>query len=572
MFETKGLTGGETLLRVLAGMGIDRIFSSPGSEWSPVWEALAKPKAQNEGVPLYLSSRHEEIAVGMASGYAKASGKLPAVMIHTTVGALHATMGMRGALHEQIPMVVLAGESIAFGEAEGPDPGGQWLRNLANIGGPARLVEHCAKWSMGVNNTATLPATIQRACQIAMASPRGPVFVSLPMEFLFDQMSTSAPASSALPIRPSADRKGLKELADLLTQAKNPIVVTEEAGRTIGASELLVEMAELLGIPVIETRSSSFANFPRNHHLHGGFDPSIYLAEADLVFLLGAVAPWHPASAGPGAKTKIVVLDENPIRTELPYWGYRMDLGLIGEIHASLEILLEYLRKQVSSGDPSLQERAARWRAQYESRKETWKKDALAHKDRKPVDTQWAVYQLNQALPSDAMLVEETITHRLPIMRHFDRIGLGSFFTGSIGGLGTGLGTALGVKCAAPNRPVVALMGDGSFNYNPGLAAFGFMQEYGTPILIVLFNNHGYLSMKSGLPKYYPKGWAVQTKNFVGTSIAPSPDYAAIARAFESYGESVEEPAQVRPAFERGLKAIAGGQGALIDIRLEPVN
>jgi thiamine pyrophosphate-dependent acetolactate synthase large subunit-like protein len=312
-------------------MGIDRIFSSPGSEWSPVWEALAKPKAKNEGVPLYLSSRHEEIAVGMASGYAKVSGKLPAVMIHTTVGALHAAMGMRGALHEQIPMVVLAGESIAFGEAEGPDPGGQWLRNLANIGGPARLVEHCAKWSIGVNNTATLPATIQRACQIAMASPRGPVFVSLPMEFLFDKMTSNAPASSALPICPSADRKGLKELADLLTQAKNPIVVTEEAGRTIGASELLVEMAELLGIPVIETRSSSFVNFPRNHHLHGGFDPSEYLAGADLVFLVGAIAPWHPASAGPGAKTKVVVLDENPIRTELPYWGYRMDLGLIGE-------------------------------------------------------------------------------------------------------------------------------------------------------------------------------------------------------------------------------------------------
>ena len=572
MLETKGLTGGETLLRVLASMGIDRIFSSPGSEWSPVWESLAKAKAESEGVPLYLSSRHEEIAVGMASGYAKASGKLPAVMIHTTVGALHATMGMRGALHEQVPMVVLAGESIAFGEAEGPDPGGQWLRNLADTGGPARLVEHCVKWSMAVNNIATLPATIQRACQIAMTSPRGPVFVSLPMEFLFDKMTSSALAPSAFPLRPSADRKGIEELADLLTQAKNPIVVTEEAGRTIGACELLVEIADLLGIPVVETRSSSFINFPRNHHLHGGFDPSEYLDEADLVFLVGAFAPWHPASAGPGAKTKIVVLDENPIRTQLPYWGYRMDLGLIGEIQVSLKILLEHLQKRVSSNDPILLERATRWRTNYESRRETWKKEALAQQDRKPVDTRWAVYELNQALPPDAMVIEETITHRLPVMRYIDRISPGSFFTGSIGGLGTGLGTALGVKCAAPNRPVVVLIGDGSFNYNPGLAAFGYMQEYGTPILVVLFNNHGYLSMKSGLPKYYPEGWAMKTKTFVGTSITPSPDYAAIARAFDGFGETVEEPAQVRPAFQRGLKAIAGGQGALIDIRLEPVN
>ena len=95
MIETEGLSGADTLLRVLSHMGVDRIFASPGSEWSPVWEAFAKAKAQSEGVPLYISSRHEEIAVGMASGYAKSTGKLPAVIIHTTVGALHATMALR---------------------------------------------------------------------------------------------------------------------------------------------------------------------------------------------------------------------------------------------------------------------------------------------------------------------------------------------------------------------------------------------------------------------------------------------------------------------------------------------
>ena len=103
-------------------MGVDRIFSSPGSEWSPVWEAFAKAKTQNEGVPQYISSRHEEVAVGMASGYAKATGKLPAVMIHTTVGALHATMALRGALHEQIPMVVFTGESLESSKS-GPGRG-----------------------------------------------------------------------------------------------------------------------------------------------------------------------------------------------------------------------------------------------------------------------------------------------------------------------------------------------------------------------------------------------------------------------------------------------------------------
>src|SRR6202795_3573887 len=223
MIETEGLTGADTLLRVLSHMGVDRIFASPGSEWSPVWEAFAKAKAQSEGVPLYMSSRHEEVAVGMASGYAKSTGKLPAVMIHTTVGALHATMAMRGALHEQVPMVVFTGESIGFGEDEGPDVGGQWLSHLSDIGGPARLVDRTVKWSFGVNTKSILPSTIQRACRLAMAAPRGPVFVSLPMEYLFDEMTHDVPSEKGSAPGPTADLKGLAELADMLAAAKNPV-------------------------------------------------------------------------------------------------------------------------------------------------------------------------------------------------------------------------------------------------------------------------------------------------------------------------------------------------------------
>lgn len=571
MIETKGLSGGEAFLRLLAGMGVERIFASPGSEWSPVWEYLAKPYPQAERIPIYLSTRHEETAMGMASGYAKATGKLPAVMIHTTVGSLHATMAMRGALHEQVPMVVFSGESFGFGEEEGPDPGGQWLRHLADIGGPARLVERCAKWSFTVNTKAILPATIQRACQIAMAAPRGPVFISLPMEILFDTMTANPPPSAAYPTQPAAEPKAIAELAGLLAKAKNPVVVTEEAGRSHAVVESLIELAELVGLPVVETRSSGFENFPRSHPLHGGFAPKEYLAEADLLFFVGAVAPWHPASTPLKPGAKLAALDDNPIRTDFPYWGYPVDLCLTGEVEVSLELLLSELKKHISPNDPSRSRRKEELARRSKERKAAWEKEALAQKEKKPIDTRWVMYELNQILPADAAIVEETITHRLALHRYVDRLKAASFFAGSIGGLGTGLSTALGVKAAWPKRPVLALMGDGSLNYNPVQAALGCAQEHGLPILIILFNNHGYLSMKSGLPRYYPEGWAVRNKSFVGTSISPSPDYALIARAFEGHGEKVEEPADVRPALERGLKAVAAGQLALIDIRLEPV-
>src|SRR5258708_1222371 len=131
------MTGAAALLRALTAMGVEQIYASPGSDWAPVWEALASPGAERD-FPRYLSSRHEETAVAMAMGYAKATGRLVAVALHTTVGALHATMLLRAALHERLPLVVLAGESIGFSEPGSLPVGRQWLRLLTDTGGPSR--------------------------------------------------------------------------------------------------------------------------------------------------------------------------------------------------------------------------------------------------------------------------------------------------------------------------------------------------------------------------------------------------------------------------------------------------
>lgn len=566
MIEVDGLTGAEAFLRVLSGMGVERIFASPGSEWSPVWEALAKP---DESAPAYLSSRHEEVALAMASGYAKATGKLPGVMIHTTVGALHGSMALRGALHEQVPMVVFTGESVAYGEDDGPDPGGQWLRFLSDVGGPARLVDRCVKWSFGVNDPRILVSTVQRACQMAMSSPRGPVFVSLPMEYLFDKVTGGTSLKASMPSLPSPDPRGIEELANLLRTAENPVIVSENAGRTTGVVNRMVELAELLDAPVVETRSSGYFNFPRDHELHGGFDPGEFMADADVVCLVGATQPWHPASAPAAPGAKVAALDEEPLHMELPYWGFQLDLSIAGELEASLAALLERLGKDGVRGSA---ERRARLREEGAARRAAWVRQARSLESREPIDTNWAMYQLNRVIPDDAYLVEETITHRMALHQYLDRVRPGNFFSGCIGGLGTGLGTALGVKAAHPDKPVVLVIGDGSFNYNPGIAGFGFAQEFRMPILVVLMNNHGYKSMKRGVPAYYPEGWAVRTNQFVGTSIAPAPDYAAIARAFDGFGERVQRPDAVGPALERGLQAARKGRLALVDVWLEPVN
>jgi acetolactate synthase I/II/III large subunit len=570
-------TGAVALLRALAAMGVERIFASPGSDWAPLWEALAAPWAPGE-VPEYLSSRHEETAVGMASGYAKATGKLPALVVHTTVGALHAAMGLRAALHERIPMVVMAGESIAFAEPPAPPAGRQWLRVLTDLGGPARLVEPTVKWSFGLNSSVILPHTIQRACQLAMSAPRGPVFVSVPTEMLMETMSAEPPPVAALPAVQVASDEAIAEVAAALTAAKRPVIVTEELGRNPAAVDELVRLAEALGAPVLDGWHADYVNFPKDHALYAGVAvepvPEL-LKQADFILLAEAVAGWHPPSAIRG--TRVAALGEDPLHSHLPYWGFRADYVLPGDP----ELSLRELTAAVTDPKEPLQNRTeqlkAHWhqwvtRHDWPQRRFELQKHARASGEGATISAAWIAHELNEVLPADAIVVNETISHRGDLVRLLEKLKPGAFYESSYGGLGMGLGTALGVKNAHPGRPVVLTIGDGSFYYNPVVAAFGACQELELPLLVILFDNAGYQSQKNDVVREYPQGWAVRANKFVGTSITPMPNYAILAHAFGGYGEKVERPQGVRPALEHGLEAIKRGQLALIHFVLEPVN
>jgi acetolactate synthase-1/2/3 large subunit len=566
------MSGAEALLRGLRTMGVERIFASPGSDWAPVWEALATPHADAD-FPLYVSSRHEETAVAMAMGYAKATGKLPAVVLHTTVGALHATMIVRAALHERIPMVVLAGESIGFAEPPGPKVGRQWLRVLTDVGGPTRLMEPCVKWSFALNRSALLPHTVQRACQLAMAAPRGPVFVAVPTEYLMETMLAGPPAAAALPRPAEVPPAAIDELARALGEAKHPVIIAEELGKDRGAVGSLVALAESLGAPVLEAWQPYYVNFPRDHPLYGGIvvdEMGQALAHADVVFLVESVAPWHPPSALPGAGTRVLVLGEDPLHSRLPFWGFRADLIAAGEVGPSLERLVDRVRQIVPPGSRAA--KLVQWGEQHERERRSRREAARAAGSRSTIENHWIAHELNRVLPDGAVLVNETITHRLDLLRLHERAGAGGFYEASYGGLGVGLGMALGVKHAHPERAIVCTIGDGAFHYNPVVASFGAAQEHRLPILVVLFDNAGYLSQKTDVVTYHPRGAAVQTGRFAGTSIAPQPDYVALARAFGGTGEKVERPVEVGPALQRGLEAAANGQLALVHMVLEPVS
>jgi acetolactate synthase-1/2/3 large subunit len=551
-------------------MGVEKIFASPGSDWAPLWEALATPSAREE-FPEYVSSRHEETAIAMASGWSKSTGKLPAVVLHTTVGALHATMGMRAALHERIPMVLLAGESISFGERPGYGIGPQWLRLLTDVGGPARLVAPCVKWSFGLNDGALLSATIERACRIATSAPRGPAFVSIPTEYLMDSLPEET-QRSATPVRnPAADPVALDELARMLCAAKRPVMLTEEAGSDPAAVDRLVELAETLGAPVFEGWHAGYVNFPRAHPLYGGGAPNMkqLIEEVDLLFCVETVAPAHPPAVLSGSKARIAFLGEDPLHSHLPYWGFRSDLSVAGAVAPSLALLVERVARALPRG--SRASSSSWWAERNGKAREELRGKGRAAGAADRIESAWVGHELNAVLPEGAIVVDETISHKHEVQRQLERLGRGGFIAASYGGLGMGIATALGAKLAHPERIVTVTIGDGAFFYNPVVASFGAAQELELPLLVVLFNNAGYLSQKMDVVREYPEGWAVRTKRFAGLSIAPRPDYPALARAFGGYGESVERPPELRAALQRGLDAVSKGKLALIEVVLAPI-
>ena len=338
------------------------------------------------------------------------------------------------------------------------------------------------------------------------------------------------------------------------------------------AVQRLVALAETLGAPVFDAWQPGYVNFPRTHPLYGGVAPDMkaLLEESDFVFCVEAVAPAHPPHLLSGSKAHVAVLGEDPLHSRLPYWGFRSDLVVAGAVEPSLAQLAERVSRIVPKGSRAAM--AAKWTERNANLREGLRALGAAAGTRSPIESGWIGHELNAVLPEGAIVVDETITHRLDVLRQLERLAAGEFISASYGGLGMGLGTALGAKVAQPDRTVVVTIGDGAFYYNPVLASFGASQELGLPLLVVLFNNSGYLSLKGDVIREYPDGWAVRTRRFAGLSITPRPDYPALARAFGGHGESVELPSEVRPALLRGLEAVANGNLALIEMVLAPVS
>ncbi|MGW7549510.1 thiamine pyrophosphate-dependent enzyme [Streptomyces sp. NPDC054770] len=554
--------GGDAVVSAFNAAGADYVFCSSGSEWAPVWEALARRHRDGEPAPRYLDLTHETVAVGMATGYGLVERRPQGVLLHAAPGLLQGSMAVHGALLAGVPMVVASSESTTYGDAPGHDPGGQWYRNLSIVGGPHGIAQPFTKWSTEAAAVHTLPTMITRAAELAWRAPAGPAYLNIPLEILLEEWD----GREAKPVVPPGSTHSSPEevdpVAQLIREAANPVIVTETAGREAGGFEALVAFAEAWNIPVVEPDSAVCGNFPRTHPLHAGSDIGPWMDTAGLILLVNCRAPFYPPSRRP-SKAKIVVMDEVPQRPHVVYQVLFADRYLEGNVTNTL--------RQLTKRAKDLDERAVDIRRAAQQERHAAEQSAIAVAEAKAaeargIDPVLVAATLRTLLHGqDAIVVDETITHSRIVKRHLRTADPDSYFYVQ-GGLGQGIAVALGVKLAARERPVVLTIGDGAFAYNPVIPSYDASNAYELPLLIVVFNNRVYKSMNLNHRRFYPDGAAAETGEWLGTDLHRLPRLAAFAEPFGMHTETVDTSEALAPALERALKAVAEGTTAVVDV------
>lgn len=553
--------GGEAILEAFRALKVDYVISSPGSEWPSLWEALSRQKATSIPGPAYLDCGHETLAVSMAAGYTRVTGRMQAVLLHAGAGLLQGSMAIFGARLTETPMLILSGESQSFGEGDF-DPGPQWYRSLNVVGGPQRLIEPVVKIALQAPSVSTLYQSVVRAGELAQRAPQGPTYICISMESMIEKWSKPEQTLNIQPppkSQPAADE--IDRVAAQLSAAHCPFIFVESVGGNEDAFDALVELAELLAIAVIDAPGAGGSNFPKSHDLYLGLDAAPYLDEIDFALLVENQAPWFPPSKAP-RNAKIVSLAQRSLKETLVYQVTGAGQYLEGDPALTLRLLADAIRRQ-KLDTAAINARRARWKELHDRRQQRL---YAAEKAAAAVDsiTVPLVAQLLREATPNAIYVDETIVHARLVREHFRTEKPFDFFRAP-NGLGQALGYALGVKLAIPDRPVVVAIGDGSLLYNPVLPALAFADEHKLPLLVLVFNNAKYAAMQYYHDKFYPSGTAMTTKDYYGVELK-GVKYEQAAAVVDGYSCRVETPAELQIALTEALKANAANKCAIINM------
>jgi acetolactate synthase-1/2/3 large subunit len=316
----------------------------------------------------------------------------------------------------------------------------------------------------------------------------------------------------------------------------------------------LVALAETLQAPVFDLVGfQAYYNFPLSNPLHAGSDAGPFLAEADVVLVAECDVPWVIGSGRePSPDATIISLGNDPLYSRIPVRGFRIDIPVAGQPRLSLRAINEAL-SALTVDEAAREQRRRRWADHQAKLIKTLEERAMAGRSSRPLSKAWVSYCMEQLRDESTVMVNELGFD--PAYFRYNHPGSIYAFS-SAGVLGWGVGAALGIKLAAPEKTVIAGLGDGSYMFGVPEAGHWVSRKMGLPVLYVIWNNSQWGAVANATRQVFPEGWAARNHNFAFTDLSPSIDFEKVCEASGGYGERVEDPEEVIPALQRGLHAV----------------
>jgi acetolactate synthase I/II/III large subunit len=567
-------------LEGLHGLGIDYIFGNLGTDHVSIIEELARWDQEGRPHPRVILCPHETVAVHMAGGYALATGRGQAVLVHVDAGTANSAMALGNLLRYRLPVMLLAGRAPYTMRGELPGSRDAYVHFVQDPFDMASIVRPFVKWEYSLPSGVVAKEALRRGHSFMQSDPQGPVFMMLPRETLAEMIDDphpdGFPEAKYGPVRRGGVEPARAEaLAEALMSAENPIAITAYLGRKHEAVALLDALARECGIGVVEYNALDLC-IPHDSPCFAGFDPVAAMEGADLGLLLDVDVPFLPKYAPLAGAMRWIQIDIDPLKVDFPMWGFATDTRIEGDCAIVLGQVLEAVRARADEAYRNrVAKRVAGFAKANEARQRKAQAAAAKSGEADAISPDYLCACLSAKLSQDDIVLNESIRNTLAVQEQILRtkpetyVGLGG------AGLGYSGGMALGIKLARPERRVVQIVGDGSFHFSTPDSVYATAQQYQLPIFTVVLDNRGWQAVKSSVMRVFPKGAAAASDMFLSRLESGRQGeerrFEEVGRAFGAYGECVRAPQDVPGAIDRCLAALDDGRSAVLTARIPPL-
>jgi acetolactate synthase I/II/III large subunit len=581
---TTGSTGSDYMVDVLKSLDIQYIASNPGSTFRALQESIVNYGGNK--MPEFLTCCHEESAVGIAHGYAKAAGKPMATLLHGTVGMMHGSMAIYNAYVDRVPILVMTGNA---GNATNRRPGVEWAHSAQD---GASLVRDFTKWDDQPASLDAFGNSLIRAYKIAVTAPQAPVLIvadgDLQEDALEEDTTLRVPRLTKV-MMPAGDPNAVREAAKLLVAAENPVILVDRYARSAEGMEMLIALAEAVQAPACDLGSRM--NFPNTHHLNHSERRGALIAQADLIFAIEPVDLWGTmnrmrdqlhrtthSTTKPGVKVVSIGLGGD-FMAKSNYQDFQhyteTDLAIAGDGEATMPGLLDAVRQAIA-GDrrAALDARGEKLKKAFAGLRDRARAEAAYGWDASPITTARMCMELWNVIKDSDWVIASQSTFQSNWPNRLWSFDKQHRHIGGAGGAGVGYGLPAAVGAALAGRDkgrlTVNIQGDGDLMYAPG--ALWTAAHHKIPLLTVVHNNRAYHQELMHVQRMANRHNRGTDRAHIGTTLTdPLIDYATVAKGMGVYSIGpISNAADLGPALQKAVDVVKRGEPALVDVVAQP--